>query len=174
MRCIEKSLKKKCGVAVCAFFLILLLGGWLPLPKILVYNRSASLPVGWYLIVPTQQLHVGDIVVFKAPSQAEALAIERGWLPKGDLMLKQIGALAGMSYRIQDDGQFYVGDAYWGQALEVDRQDRPMPQLRGSFTVESGNFLPVSHHPTSFDGRYYGTVPLANIRCKVVPVLTGW
>lgn len=176
MRGINRSTQKKkqwpAAISLILFFL--LLSGKLPVPKIFVYNRTASLPVGWYLILPSQSYQLGDIVVFQAPEKAKELAIQRGWFSEGELMMKRIGALENMSYRIDENGQFYVEKTYMGQTAIADRYNRPMPQLRGTFTVGPGTFLPVSKNPNSFDGRYYGSVPLENIRCKVVPFLTTW
>ena len=36
-----------------------------------------------------------------------------------------------------------------------------------------GEFLPIGTNPRSFDGRYTGTVPLKNIKARVIPLITG-
>ena len=55
----------------------------------------------------------------------------------------------------------------------MDHEDLPMPMLAlGAYEVEAARFLPIGKHVNSFDGRYYGTVPLANIKYKVIPLFT--
>ena len=142
------------------------------MPKILVYNHTASLPIGWYLILPYREYQVNDIVVFRPTEEIEELAVQRGWKQPGEPMLKQIGALENMTWQIADNGQFYIGSAYWGQVAEQDSNGRPLPKLCGTYTVPHGNFLPVVKNPGSFDGRYYGTMPLNNILYSVVPLIT--
>ena len=56
-----------------------------------VYNATASVPVGWYLLLPPQNVARDDMVVFTVPEDMQALAVERGWLPKGTKMLKRVG-----------------------------------------------------------------------------------
>jgi Type IV secretory pathway, protease TraF len=145
------------------------------LPKIFIFNHTASLPVGWYLILPVSSGNyaVGDYVVFSVPDDIEEIAVSRGWLKKGEPMLKQIGGVDGDSYRILENQQFWAKDKYVGQVLPRDHESLPMPTLRpGTYRVEATNFLPVGTHVNSFDGRYYGTVPLLNIKSKVIPLLT--
>lgn len=156
----------------CLFF-ILLLYGKIALPQILIYNHTASVPYGWYLVFPVRSYHVGDLVVFTAPEEIRQLAIGRGWLLEGDLFLKQIGAMPGNSYRILDNHQFFAADRYIGQVATVDHKDLPMPSIAvGEYIVGDNNFLPIADHPSSFDGRYYGEVPIENIVYRVLPIWT--
>ena len=46
-------------------------------PVRLVYNATASAPLGWYVVVPVQDAGVGDVVLAHLPSSAAALADER-------------------------------------------------------------------------------------------------
>ena len=62
---------------------------------------------------------------------------------------------------------------YIGQAYPQDQEGRPMPEIRGSFLVPEEEFLPIGTNPRSFDGRYTGTVPLKNIKARVIPLITG-
>ena len=55
-----------------------------------------------------------------ARGYAEALAVERGWLPKGTKMLKRVGGMAGDMYGVNRSRQFYLNDVYIGQASLVD------------------------------------------------------
>ena len=166
---------------VVAITCLALLGGWRCMPlvprpdcQLLYYNQTDSLPRGIYLRVPQRELQDGDYVIYEPTETVKSLACERGWLEPGTKFLKQVGAVAGESYEIEPDTlQFRATDRYIGQVFERDREGRPMPELRGRFLVPEGEFLPVGTNPRSFDGRYAGTVPLGNIRARVVPIITG-
>ncbi|WP_333594543.1 S26 family signal peptidase [Anaerospora hongkongensis] len=163
---------KKAAITLGLVVLFLIPLGFIPLPHILVYNRTASLPLGWYLKMPLGTYQVGDIVAFQPPGDAKALAVERGWIRDGELLMKKIGALENMPWQIDGNGNFFVADMYIGPVSEVDRLGRPLPQMHGSYSVKPGSFLPIAFPTGSFDGRYYGDVPLGNIQYKVIPLFT--
>lgn len=150
-----------------------LLGGWFKeyFPKVFVYNYSASLPRGWYLVLPTREYKVGDIVAFTLPDSA-GIAYERQWMRKGDYMLKKIGALEGNRFSVSDT-EFRIEGHYVGPVFDKDHEGLPMPRVRGRFVVRKGHFLAVSSaYVNSFDGRYFADISVENIRHKVVPFLT--
>ena len=120
-------------------------------------------------MIPAGNPADGDIVGFDAPEDVASLAVERGWAKSSDVMLKRIGAMSGECYELDAERGFYVGGRYLGQALAQDGYGRALPQLSdGQYIVEDGRFLPVAENPLSFDGRYYGTVPLNSIRFKAI------
>lgn len=169
--------KKKIYGSICVWlgclFFILLIYGKISLPQLLIYNHTPSVPYGWYLIYPSEIYHVGDLVVFNAPDEVQHLALERGWLQDGDFMLKRIGAIQGDSYKVLDNHQFFASDRYIGQIAIADHKGLPMPSLAaGEYVVGENNFLPIAEHPSSFDGRYYGEVPIKNIVYRVLPIWT--
>ena len=146
------------------------------LPQVLVYNGTASVEVGWYLLLPPKDIAEGDLVIFSLPEDMQELAVKRGWLPGGIRLLKQVGATEGSVYGVNAAHQFYVNEKYLGQASTEDGLGRKMPdRARGFHVVEAGSFLPVGVNPKSFDGRYYGTVSLDRVEHKALLVLpTGW
>ena len=171
--------KKREVPGVCLGLVLLLLGligleG--RLPQVMVYNGTSSVDVGWYLLLPPKNIAEGDMVVFSLPEDMQKLAEGRDWLPKGTKLLKRVGALEGAVYGVNECQQFYVKEKYLGQACTVDGVGRSMPdKARDGHVMEAGTFLPVGDNPKSFDGRYYGTVPLERIEHKAVLVLpTGW
>ena len=182
MKWIDTSKRSHRFLVVIAIF-IAVLGVWWALSyvprlpaeyRVLYYNHTDSLPRGLYVRVPQGEIKAGDYVVFEPTEAITGLAYERGWLSPGVKFLKQVGAVAGESYEIEPDTlQFKARGRYIGQAFQEDKEGRPLPELRGSFIVPEGEFLPIGTNPRSFDGRYTGTVPVGNIRARVVPVMTG-
>ena len=143
------------------------------MPPIFIFNHTESVPTGWYIMMPVTHLEDGDIVGFDVPDEIKDLALERGWVKENDIMLKKVGAMEGETYSINNQ-QFYVKDKYIGQVIAKDGQGRPMPATEetatGTHTVEKGCFLPITEHPFSFDGRYYGTISLQKIRFRAIKI----
>ena len=149
------------------------------IPQIFIWNVTASVPKGLYLIVERKpsELHVGDYVSFKPT--AEAL----NWISENVedqkvidhldslIFLKQVGAMSGDTYEIVSDSKmFYAKDKYIGQASEVTDTGNKLPVLRGKYIVPDGMFLPVGENPNSFDGRYTGPVKIENVIYRVIPI----
>lgn len=158
------------AVSIVLLLAVLQIVNW-SLGKLFYINLTASEPRGIYRIVPIEgELKLGERVFFEVPEAARPYVFGRQWLPPDGLLLKEVGALPGDEYRI-DDTSFYINEEYIGPVSTVDRHRKPLPRLRGFFRVPDGYFLPVSQYiPNSFDGRYFGTVPIGLIRGKAVPV----
>jgi conjugative transfer signal peptidase TraF len=135
-------------------------------------NLSHSVPLGLYQVIPPDNLKTGDLVVFEPPQGARFLIHQRHWLPNGWPLIKYVGALAGDSYSVIE-GSFFINSKYVGSVYERDSQGKALPSRGGRFIVERNTFLPVSTHiNNSFDGRYFGSVPLSSIKGKLSPIWT--
>lgn len=64
------------------------------LPKKLIYNASASAPIGIYWI-DQQSILPGDYVYVRVPERVRNLVIERGYLPPDVPLLKRAVGLNG-------------------------------------------------------------------------------
>ncbi len=67
-----------------------------PAPK-LIWNASASVPIGLYRVRPVGDLHVTELVVVRPPPPLANFLAERGYLPKSVPLLKRILALSGQT-----------------------------------------------------------------------------
>lgn len=139
----------------------------------LVVNDSPSMPRGLYWIrldaSPTQR---GEVVLFRPPAPFSALIVARGWLPNGMPLLKSVGGLEGNLY-CAIDHRFVVSGEDIGPIFARDGQGNPLPRIGGCHSVGKDEFLPVSNTiDRSFDGRYMGAVPLANVIGTGFPLLT--
>ena len=149
----------------------------MPVPRLFVANFTDSMPCGLYLRWPLNTLQRDSIVVFHLPDAVWAdfgtLMHAWGWSPESGPFLKRVGALPGDRVCLSD-GQLSVNSISLGQQLQHDTHGRAIPGLHeGCFTVKPGDFLPLStHSPRSFDGRYYGPVPISGIEATVVPLWT--
>jgi len=137
----------------------------------LVWNASASAPVGLYRVVagPAER---GDLVPVPPPADVTALAAERGYLPAGVPLIKRVAAVAG-------DHVCAVGSAVVLHAqtvvrrLDTDAAGRPLPRWSGCRRLADGEvFLLMAETTESFDSRYFGPVPSASVMGRLVPLWT--
>ena len=139
----------------------------------LVFNASPSVPRGFYWIrlgaAPTRR---GEYVVFLPPAAAATLIYGRGWLPMSMPLLNPVGGVEGDRYCVKD-GRFTIDDVEVGPVLLLDATGRWLPQIGGCHRVGAGEFLPASSYiERSFDGRYMGTVSVANALGTGRPLFT--
>jgi conjugative transfer signal peptidase TraF len=135
-------------------------------------NLSDSEPWGIYQLMPFNgHLITGELVIMEVPVQAHPFVYGRGWLPQGGLLLKNIGAIPGDQIIIENS-RIMINQKYIGPVFNHDSQGKPLPEIRGSFRIQPGYFLPLATAiPNSFDGRYFGPVSLRLIVGKAKPVL---
>jgi len=133
-------------------------------------NVSHSVPFGIYRIIPPKKIGIGDLVVFDPPQGVRSYVYGRSWLPVGWPLIKYVGATEGDTYAVLD-GLFTINSNYVGPVYERDSDGKALPYNGGRFVVERNTFLPVSTLiNNSFDGRYFGTVPLSAVKGKLKPI----
>ena len=127
-------------------------------------NFTISEPSGIYQKIPFNGiLKKGELVLFEAPKAAKPYLYGRKWLKPGTLLLKNVGALPGETYQI-NESVILINGQYIEPIYHYDHQGQPLPKLRGSFTIKPGYFLPLSTYAKkSFDGRYFGQVSIKKI-----------
>ena len=122
-------------------------------------NITDSLPLGLYLRVPATEFQRGDYIVYEPSEEVRQIVASYGWGDGEHTFLKQIGAVAGEHYAIDEETKkFQIEGELRGQVFETDAQGHPLPKLRGEFIVPDGHVLPIATNPRSFDGRYTGTI----------------
>lgn len=140
------------------------------LPVQVVYNASDSVPGGWYRIVPTESVAVGDLVLVHLPAEVASLAARRGYLPASVPLLKSIAAgprqkVCATGTRMRVDGRVVA------LARAHDRAGRAMPRWAGCRVLGEDEVLLLStYHAESFDGRYFGPIPLDSVLGKAHPL----
>src|SRR3546814_8695651 len=66
-----------------------------PPPPRLLWNATASAPVGFYLLSPGARFKRGDMVVARAPHPARLLAARRHYLPMNVPLVKRVIGVPG-------------------------------------------------------------------------------
>ena len=137
-----------------------------PTPRLL-WNASASAPVGLYLITSGTSLEVGDMVAVRTPAGVRKLAAMRGYLPSGVPLVKRVAAahrsrVCALRTRIIVDGRTVA------HRRKRDAEGRVMPWWNGCHRLRSGQFLLLNRPACSFDSRYFGPVGKEAILGKAV------
>ena len=141
-------------------------------PTRVLYNASASVPLGWYAVGAPRDLQAGDIVVVRPPVTVAKLLVERGYLGDGVPLLKQLAAGPGMTV-CRHEARISVEGTPAALARDADLAGRPLPRWEGCRTLGPAQvFLLNSGAPGSFDGRYFGPTPAADITGKAHPLWT--
>lgn len=141
----------------------------MPAP-LLVWNASASAPIGLYRTQPAELVRVGDLVIARLPAWAATLAAHRHYLPLGVPLVKRVVAVAGSRICARGDAIF-VGGKMLVRRLGRDRSGRRLPTWTGCRTLRAGEvFLAMANVKESFDGRYFGRTLRGDIIAQVEPV----
>jgi conjugative transfer signal peptidase TraF len=142
-----------------------------PAPRLL-WNASESVPVGLYSVEVGDQLAVTNLVVAMPPNSLATFLNERGYVPLGVPLIKRILALRGQSV-CRNELVISVDGIAMGTALAHDRQDRPLPVWQDCRAIAQDEvFLMNWDEPASFDGRYFGPIPLHAIIGRAKPLWT--
>jgi len=142
------------------YFAVLAIGGlsFIRIAPTLVWNASASTPIGLYRIRPAGLLAVGDVVVADAPKPLASFLADSGYLPRGVPLMKRVAGLPGQEV-CRNGLAITVDGIEIGKALEHDRLGRPLPVWQGCRRIVSGEvFLMNAQVHDSLDGRYLGPI----------------
>ena len=141
-------------------------------PLRIVYNASASVPLGWYAVADPDAAGAGELVVVRPPLAVEPMLVERGYLGRGVPLLKRIGAGPGSTV-CRHDNRISIDGTPAAVARDADARGRPLPRWSGCRLISAGEvFLVNSGAPGSFDGRYFGPSFARDIIGKARPVWT--
>ncbi|MCJ8159712.1 S26 family signal peptidase [Sphingomonas sp. LaA6.9] len=162
MRFIRSQLRcSAVSVGVLAGFLAYTV--YVPATPRLVWNTSASAPIGLYFIRPKTRVLRGDTVIARVPQAMRKLAAWRHYLPENVPLVKRVAAtpgdkICGIGPAIFVNGRRVV------TRLRVDARGRSMPWWHGCKTLRQREFfLLMDGHTASFDGRYFGITSASDI-----------
>ncbi len=143
----------------------------LPLPKLLLWNASASAPVGLYRINPFARPVVGDMVAVAPPPALARFMAERHYLPVGVPLLKHVAARPG-SLICRRGATVTIDGRTIAVARLTDSHGRPLPVWRGCRVLSTDELFLLNAVPDSLDGRYFGPIPASGLIGRATPILT--
>lgn len=158
-------------LVACATGLVALAASCVAMPLV-VYNASASAPLGFYGVAWVTRIARGDLVLAVSPESARLLAAERDYLPPTVPLVKRVAALAG-DFVCADSGVVVIDNRVVADQLAIDREGRPLPAWNGCRALAADEvFLLMAGVPDSFDSRYFGPVPRTAVIGRLVPLWT--
>jgi conjugative transfer signal peptidase TraF len=151
---------------------LLALASYARMPSYLVWNASASVPLGLYLMTPDAPIGRHDLVLAWLPISARRTAADRGYLPVNVPIIKPVAAIFGDTVCAIEDG-ISINEKVIAKRLAQDRQGRPMPTWIGCKTLRDNELLLIAAGVTdSFDGRYFGPLEASQVVGTLVPLWT--
>jgi conjugative transfer signal peptidase TraF len=151
------------GFAVAAF---------VPTTPRLVWNASASVPIGLYELAPAGDLDVRDLVAVTPEKALADFMVERRYIGRGVSLLKHVAALPGQKVCRTGDA-VTVDGVLFGEALKRDRMGRELPSWQGCRRIARDEiFLMNSSVPDSLDGRYFGPIQTRTVTARATPLYT--
>lgn len=151
------------GVAVSAF---------VDLPKKLIWNVTASAPIGLYAVQPPDGIEITDLAVVAPPEPVASFLEAGGYVPRGVPLMKRVLALPGQKV-CRENLLVTVDGIAMGTARERDSHGRDLPVWQGCRTIAEGEvFLMNWQSADSLDGRYFGPLPARSIVGQATPLWT--
>jgi conjugative transfer signal peptidase TraF len=148
--------------------------------QVRIITTNSAAPTGIYRMVTAQLTH-GELVLACLPPQPAQLAFQRGYLGAGhcpggvEPVAKIVGALSGDTVEIQPGWTAINGVHIPGSStVNRDTMGRSLAHVTwGVRTVPAGEvWLFGFNNPRSWDGRYIGSVPAANVIGRLTPIFT--
>jgi len=138
----------------------------------LVWNASASVPLGLYRIESGAAPQVGDLVALRPWPTLGSFMAERRYVEANVLLIKPVAAASGatvcrIGVRVTIDARPVAS------ALPRDRFGRPLPAWSGCRRLRASEvFLIAPYRRDSFDSRYFGAVDRRRIVGRALPLWT--
>lgn len=140
-----------------------------PPPPLLLWNASASAPVGLWSVAPGRSPARGDMVVARLGEPWRGMAARRHYLPANVPLIKRVAAVPG-------DRVCAFGNTVWINGVvgatrqSVDGQGRKLPTWSGCILLGKDEVLLLMDAEASFDGRYFGPTRRRDIVGKAYPL----
>lgn len=126
-----------------------------PVPR-LVWNASASAPIGLYVVNPGVPLAPGDMVIARTPAPWRALAARRHYLPANVPLVKRVVAARGDHICARGAAVSINGIPAVTRRAR-DARGRILPWWEGCLRLARDDaLLLMVGEDASFDGRYFG------------------
>jgi type IV secretory pathway protease TraF len=136
----------------------------------LMWNATASVPIGLYILKAPGALSVGDLVADQPPAPLSRYMAARHYLPLNAPLLKYVGAIADQTV-CRHGPIISVDGLAVATALASDHANRRLPDWQGCHILKPTEVFLLN--PTvrdSFDGRYFGLLPLNSVTARAEPL----
>ncbi|MCW6531327.1 S26 family signal peptidase [Sphingomonas sp. MMSM20] len=157
----RRTLARRAAAVAIGSIIVLASAALPPTPR-LVWNASASAPIGLYAVSPGASTILGDMVIARVPETYRRLAATRHYLPMNVPLVKRVAAYAGDEVCALGQ-EIFVNGRWTAERLMVDGAGRPMPMWSGCVRLRGDQRFLLMDAPASFDGRYFGVTEGADM-----------
>ena len=138
----------------------------------LVWNASASVPLGLYGIEPAAIPRVGDLVAVRPSPALTRFMADRRYVEAGAVLVKPVAALPGATF-CRTNMRVTLNGRAVAIALSRDRFGRPLPRWSGCRRLARNELVLIAPAlRASFDSRYFGPVDRAQVIGRAIPLWT--
>lgn len=142
-----------------------------PQMPVLLWNATASAPLGFYRMAPVAVPSVGDWVAYRPPAPLARWLSAGGYLPAHVPLLKKVAAVAGEEV-CRDGDVLSIDETRVARILHQDSRGRPLRGWVGCRRLRDGELFLLNPAPRSLDGRYFGPVRTADLMGRAEPLWT--
>lgn len=150
----RSQLRRRIAITGVGIVIVLASAALPPAPR-LVWNASASAPIGLYAVSPGAAVDTSDMVIARVPEPFRQLAAERRYLPMNVPLVKRVTAIGGDEICALGQ-EIFVNGRWTAERRLADGRGRPMPAWSGCIRLRGGQLFLLMDNPASFDGRYFG------------------
>lgn len=143
----------------------------LSLPKILIWNASASMDKGLYIVMPQSHVRRGHIAAYMPPPVLGTWMAKRGYLPEGLPLLKPVASRPGDRF-CRSGSMVSFRAKPVAVAQNRDSFGRDLPVWQGCRIVGDDEIFLLSRSKNSLDSRYFGPLPASGLLGRAYPVWT--
>lgn len=130
----------------------------------ITYVVSQSMPSGFYVIVPPQQINRYDIVQFRPPETTVKFLQEHHWGSPNGLLLKYVYGMP-RDFVCNKDGELWINAKKVAPIYVYYAPGQKLPLKNFCAKLGDDEYLLLSKRVArSFDGRYFGPVKRGSIR----------
>ena len=147
--------RRRWASATVAFIAVVIGSILLPPRPLLVWNVSASAPIGLYTVGGRDEIATGDTALARVPERWRRLAGTRRYIPINVPLVKRVAAEPGDTVCALGQ-EIFVNGRWIAERRQTDGAGRPMPWWTGCVTLRRGALFLLMDSPDSFDGRYFG------------------
>jgi conjugative transfer signal peptidase TraF len=126
-----------------------------------IWNFSPSVPQGLYALT-NAPWNRNDLVAVTPSGEAGALLAEYGVLAPSRVLLKRVAGIPD-DVVCRTSTSVTINGAPIATALPTTAGGRDLPVWSGCTRLPAGRVFLLADHPSSFDGRYFGPTPAADI-----------
>ena len=137
--------------------------------SLLLWNATASAPIGLYLVRPDPTPSVGDLLVVRPDPALSRWMAARRYIGQGVPLVKRVAA-AGEASVCRSGARITIDQRLYALALDRDRLGRPLPNWRGCYRLKVGQVFLLNAAPTWLDGRYFGPTSVTAVIGRASPV----